>query len=338
MEAIRKTQTTSSNQQVVPQPGDASQAPEKGTSSEFDKTLRLLVGSERANQVSEEDLFAALVQERIKNLKGEEHLKEFQSVLQSSQQSLKKHDGFIPMEDATKAALMQFRTAGKLTSEETDSIYSQAFAAAQLDSDVNALFDSKGGKGDTSIAVASLEQALLSSRVSINEYDSGKKTAPKRSVEEASNGRPISAGGVATTSSDSGFLFKPISDSDGKLAILLPPRLTGLAQGVRLMSPSGELLETGRYSGNGNGDREHFRFTKPGGGYPDGLTVEVLIKGGEIVRYTIDETSERNEGGTYSERAQSSSSQGDRAESSSASNRRRSDTRQDREGAQDTSL
>ena len=308
MEAIKKTEKTPSNQPIAPTTPQAPQAPAAGKASEFDTTLRALVRPDQANKVSEEDLFSALVQERIKKLKGEETLKEFQGMLQTSQDEMKKADGFIPMEDATKAALLKLRESGKLTDEEADSIYSQAFAGAQLDDNENALFDSRGGKGDPTVAVATLEQALLSSRVTIEEYEKGTKTAPKRSLEEASNGKSAGSAAGSGMTGDAGFLFKPVSDSDGKLAILLPPRLTGLADSVRLLSPSGDVLETGRYSGNGNGGREHFRFTKPGAGYPDGLTVEVTLKGGSIVRYIIEETSERNEGGGSSSGTDSSSS------------------------------
>jgi hypothetical protein len=319
MEAITNPKTAPSNQPVAPVAPQAAQAPEAGQAGEFDTTLRALVRPDQANKVSEEDLFSALVQERIKKLKGEETLKEFQGMLQTKQESMKKGDGFIPMEDATKAALVQLRESGKLTKEEADSIYSQAFAGAQLDDNQNALFDSRGGTGDPTVAVSTLEQALLSSRVTIEEYDKGAKTAPKRSLEEASNGKSASAVTGSGTPGDAGFLFKPVSDSDGKLAILLPPRLTGLAQNVRLLSPSGEALETGRYSGNGNGGREHFRFTKPGAGYPDGLTVEVTLQGGSIVRYIIEETSERNEGGGSSSGGASTSSGSEGSSSPSVS-------------------
>lgn len=331
MEAIRKTGTASSNQAVAPSAGQPPQNSETGKESEFDKTLRLLVRPDQANQVSEEDLFSALVQERIKKLKGDDTLKEFQTLLQSSSQAMVKPDGFIPAEDATKAALVQFRDAGKLTEEEANAIYSQAFAGAQLDENKDVLFDSRGGKGDPTIAVATLEQALLSSRVMIEDFDSGKKKAPERKVEEASNGKVGAAGSGTVTSGDTGFLFKPVSDSDGKLAILLPPRLTGLAQSVRLLSPSGDTLEVGRYTGNGNGGREHFRFTKPGAGYPDGLTVEVTLQGGSVVRYVIEETSARNEGGSSGAGATfpgygGSTSAANRGEPSRGAGRSREDT------------
>lgn len=331
MEAITKTETTRSNQPVAPVAPQAAQAPEAGKAGEFDTRLRALVRPDQANKISEEDLFSALVQERIQKLKGEETLKEFQGMLQTEQGSMKKGDGFIPTEDATKAALVQLRAAGKLTAEEADSIYSQAFAGAQLDDNQNALFDSRGGKGDPTVAVATLEQALLSSRVTMEEYDKGTKTAPQRSLEEASNGKPTGASTPSGTTGQAGFLFKPVSDSDGKLAILLPPRLTGLAQSVRILSPSGEALETGRYSGNGNGGREHFRFTKPGAGYPDGLTVEVTLQGGSVIKYIIEETSERNEGGNSSSGAESTSS-GSAGDSDSSVSSNRGSRRGGRDG------
>ncbi len=47
-----------------------------------------------------------------------------------------------------------------------------------------------------------------------------------------------------------GFLFKPArSDSDGKVAVLLPSSLTGTIEKVVFETINGEVLEEGRYSG-----------------------------------------------------------------------------------------
>lgn len=294
MEAIQKTSQTPSNQGVPTPSGSSSQG---GASPEFEQTLKGLLGPDSAKKVSEEELFSALVQERIKKTKGEAGLKEFQETLAKHKQSLQKPDGFVPLEQATKQALIEFRDAKKLTTEETDSLYSQCFAAAQLDGNTEALFDDRGGPNDPTMAVAAMEQALLLSNASIDKFDSGAATAPQRSVEEPTTNKAthVSSG---TSAGDVGFLFKPISDSDGKLAVLLPPRLSGLVKSVTLVGPNGEILETGRYAGNGNGGREHFRFSKPGGQYPDGLTVEVTLATSELVKYFIRETSERDEQGT----------------------------------------
>lgn len=297
-------------------------APVTKDSKEFDDTLKAFLAVDGENKVSEEDVFSALVQERIKKEKGADALKTFQELLTKSKESMKKPDGFVPVEDATKDALRKFRDSGAISKEEADKIYSQAFAGAQLDSNKDALYDNRGGPGDSSVAVASLEQALLSSRTAVAAFDGGSESATERSLDEATAGKPSGGGaGHVSEPGAGGFLFKPVSDSDGKLAILLPPKLSGLVSGVRLLGPNGDLLEAGRYAGNGNGGRDHYRFSRPGGGYPDGLTVELTLKTGELVRYIIQETSKRTEnispsnGGSSSGGSQSnsdgSSSRGD---------------------------
>ena len=294
MEAIQSTQQTSSNQGV--QTSQPSPTPSSG-SSEFDNTLKGLLTPGSANKVSEEELFAALVQERLGKSKGESALKEFKDIFSACKERLKKPDGFVPVEDAAKQALMEFTAAQKISAEEADTIYSQSFAAAQLDDNKEALFDNRGGGDDPTIAVATMEQALLLSRAVVEQIDSGAITAPKRSVTETTLGKPAVVGGSmgGTSEAGGGFLFKPVSDSDGKLAILLPSRLAGLVKGITLVGPDGTVLESGRYAGNGNGGRDHYRFTKPGGQYPDGLSVQATLVTGEVLRYLIKETSDRTE-------------------------------------------
>lgn len=68
-------------------------------------------------------------------------------------------------------------------------------------------------------------------------------------------GNPISA--------PAGFLWKPISDSTGKLAVLVPERTRSscVVNG-----------ESGSWGGFGNGSRAHYRFSKPGGAYGDNVS------------------------------------------------------------------
>jgi hypothetical protein len=289
METVQSTTKTTSNQTVTA-PKDDKKSSSSATA--FDATLKGLMKPDGANKVSEEDLFSALIQERIKKEKGDDALKAFQELLATTKQSMAKSDGYIPVEDATKAALIKFQTQGKLTAEEADKMYSQSFAAAQLDGNTEVLFDNRGGPNDPTIAVATIEQALMGSRVKIEKFDSGAEKAPLRSLLEPSTGKSALTG---VTAGADGFLWKPESEKDKKLVVLLPPRLSGMVANVRLMGPSGEELETGRYSGNGNGGREHFRFSRAGGSYPDGLTVEAKLTTGEIVRFNIGETSSRSD-------------------------------------------
>jgi len=93
-----------------------------------------------------------------------------------------------------------------------------------------------------------------------------------------------------------GFLWKPTSDKNGDLVVLLPKKLTGKVQEVRVLSPDGKkTLGKGKYSGVGNGDREHFRFSKPGSRYPDGALVYIKLDDGTTRHVTIKDTSKRLE-------------------------------------------
>jgi hypothetical protein len=90
------------------------------------------------------------------------------------------------------------------------------------------------------------------------------------------------------------FLWKPTSDKDGKLAVLMPPKLTGKIKNVVILSPDKtKVLAKGTYSGVGNGDREHFRFSKAGEQYPDKSIVMVTLKDGSTQSVTIRNTAAR---------------------------------------------
>jgi hypothetical protein len=263
---------------------------------DFNTTLKALLSPDKTNKVSEEELFSALVQERIKKTKGESALSEFKTIFESAKKRLQKPDGFVPMEDATKEALKEFRDAQKISKEEADSIFSQAFAGAQLDQNKDALYDNRGGPNDPTMAVAEMEQALLLSGALIDKFDAGTDKAPTRSLDTPSNSSATAGSGVnGADPGSAGFLFKPVSESDKKLVVLLPPRLAGLVKGLSLIGPNGEVIETGRYSGNGNEGRDHYRFSRAGSQYPDGVIVQATLATGELVRYTIRETSQRTE-------------------------------------------
>lgn len=90
------------------------------------------------------------------------------------------------------------------------------------------------------------------------------------------------------------FLWKPKSEKDGKLAILLPAEMTGQVEGVRVLSPDGQaILARGKYANIGNGGREHYRFTKPGSSFPPGSHVEILLKDDTRKTITIMQPNQR---------------------------------------------
>lgn len=90
-----------------------------------------------------------------------------------------------------------------------------------------------------------------------------------------------------------GFLWKPVSESTGKLAIHTPRNLTGKIAYVEVVSPQGTTLERGVYGGNGNGGRDLFRFSKPGRSYPNSSAAVVSLDAGCKITYVIPDTSKR---------------------------------------------
>lgn len=270
---------------------------QKPADTDFTTFLKGVLTPDSANKVSEEDLFSALVQQRVKNLKGDETLKKFQETLTQTKESMKRNDGLVPVEDATKAALIKVREAGLLTKEETDKVYSESFAAAQLDDNKELLYDGHGGGSDTTVAVALVEQAMLGASGVIEKFDDGSLTATIRSVEEDSAGKMMSdaAGSHSESGGSAGFLFKPKADTNGKLVVLMPSKLAGMISNVKLYDPAGNLIESGRHTGNGNGGRDHYRFKRSGGDYPDGLYVQATLTTGDTVLYRINESSQRTE-------------------------------------------
>ncbi|MBI5542431.1 MAG: hypothetical protein HY901_00970 [Deltaproteobacteria bacterium] len=84
-----------------------------------------------------------------------------------------------------------------------------------------------------------------------------------------------------------GFLWKPTSENDGKLVVLLPSKYAGKVKSVEVQDAQGNTLETGKYSANANGGRDHFRFGKSGSSFGDNVYVVATLSSGEKVRYPV---------------------------------------------------
>lgn len=93
----------------------------------------------------------------------------------------------------------------------------------------------------------------------------------------------------------SGLLWKPESDTDGNLVVLVPSGQGALAD-VSVLSPDGlSTIENGRFSGIGNGLRYHFRFDRPGSSFPpDSLLVLDYLDGTKTI-FEIPRPSDRIE-------------------------------------------
>ncbi len=307
MESISSGTSTEQTQQVGSATQDTQTDKDASVQSDFEQFLKGILPSSTDNTISEEDLFAALIQERVKSLKGDDAATKFSELFAEKKTSMTKADGYVPVEDAAKAALKELVSSEDLTGEEAGKIYSHAFAGAQLDDNTEALFDGRGGADDTTIAVDTMEAALLAARVQIEKFDAGEEpTARDLDEESMSKAAAMAAGGGTATAAGNGesssgvaldgangFLFKPESDSNGNLVVLLPEVMTGNVLGISLKGENDEVLEEGAYGGVGNGEREHFRFSQPGGNYPANLIVEVAMKDGSTKTYEIADPSQR---------------------------------------------
>lgn len=264
---------------------------------EFEQHIRQFLQPDSGNQVSEEQLFAALVRHEISSKSGDQALAQFESLFGQIAGSIKRPDGFFSHEEAAEGALGGLVESGLLSESQSNEIYSRSFDAAQLDGNTDTLWDSRGGENDPTVAVADLAFAAQSAASLLAKLDSSEVSGTNRelngNVDDGGANSTVSAQSASPVDGTEGFLYKPESDSDGKLVVVLPAALTGQIASVGLFDSAGELIEAGLFRGVANGEREHFRFTKPGGEYPDGMSVKVRLKDGTETIYTIEDSASR---------------------------------------------
>jgi flagellar hook-basal body complex protein FliE len=271
---------------------------EEEDSSSFEVVLKSLLDPDEENQINEEELFAALIEERVGDLKGEDVADVYHSALETQKESHTRADGYCWLESAANAALNDLVEGEYLTEDEADDIQSQAFQAAQLDSDETQLFDSRGSGSDPSIALMEMESALVQAKAKMEELaeEDSDSTDDDSTDSESSTVELIEPSGTSVDGTGEGFLYKPESDS-GNLVILLPNEYHSQVESVILKDSSGSTIEEGYSSGYANadstGEREHFRFSHPGEDYPDDLVVEVTLDDGSVIQYSIPDSSER---------------------------------------------
>lgn len=127
----------------------------------------------------------------------------------------------------------------------------------------------------TVFASAFLAGAILTSGC----FDSGSSGGGGNSDQRTANDGP------------GGFLWKPVSESNGRLVVLFPPEFTGIVQSGevhnRFPPKSSSLMDTGNYGGVHNGGRAHFRFSKPGGAYGGNVFAVAVLSDGRRVGFPI---------------------------------------------------
>lgn len=292
-------------------------------SSDFDSIIKKFLPGTDSAEVSEEELFAATVGQRLFALKGNEALTKYQEYLESEKLSLTTPSGHIQVEQAAISALKKVVADGLVSSAEGDSVYSDAFAAAQLDSNTTALFDSRGGDNDPSKAVALMSEAMLKIKTYLEADESTRSSQTAMSLESASqtgaagattaaatigSGISVSSAGSSISGSGTtvspngtyvdgseGFLFKPVTNNEGNLAVMFSQSWTNNLAAVRLLDQNGNLVEQGvrKPEGISETGREKFTFSKKGSSYPSNINVEVQFKDGSLQMFNIPDPSKR---------------------------------------------
>lgn len=132
------------------------------------------------------------------------------------------------------------------------------------------------GSGTTS---AEIDQ-LLAERIAAENAANQPATTPTSNTDSGSPSpapapapapkptAPVSTGGGG------GFLWKPVSDSNGNLVVLLPSQYNGKVSSVSVNG------ERGSFSGIANGNRTHWRFSKPGAAYGSNARVVATTSAG----------------------------------------------------------
>jgi len=134
--------------------------------------------------------------------------------------------------------------------------------------------------------------------------EDGQASQPIRAAEEVSVAATAAVqrpGMIVVSKPGGGFLWKPVSEGDGKLVVLLPAKFTGHTvtasstlfndAACTAMHPDGD----GRFAGVHNDNREHFRFEFPGGHFKPPIWFSVRLADGRQLAYPIHSPGERIE-------------------------------------------
>lgn len=114
-------------------------------------------------------------------------------------------------------------------------------------------------------------------------FSLAEKALDEKEVEEAPSDPqtpepvPVDDKGTVAAADRNGsqaFLWKPVSDSNGNLVVILPAKFNNLIDGPVTVNGT-----PGRFSSVANGNRSHWRFDKPGGAFGSNVVVKWTATG-----------------------------------------------------------
>lgn len=218
--------------------------------------LNSLIGGTDQVSVNEEQLFASIIYDRIASVKGEDLAREYDVLLDKKMVEHTRADGFVYIEEAARAALKEFESSGKLTTEEAETIHAQAFQAAQLDDNTTILWDSRG----TTMSAAPTATAMEKVLAMLLKFDSGEVASGRMALSYQQDQATESAATAALAASS-----------------------TGTTSAVSAADASGGYTESATYTSYGvrNGGRQAWRIPESG---PDfGSKLKVVFEDGHTV-------------------------------------------------------
>ena len=102
--------------------------------------------------------------------------------------------------------------------------------------------------------------------------------------------------GIGERGEGGGFLWKPRSESNGRLVILLPTQYRRQVSSQFVADGDGNVLETGVFTTDEhNGDRPHFRYSRPGASFGNNVYAVADLTGGGTVHWPIPNGAARTE-------------------------------------------
>lgn len=183
--------------------------------------------------------------------------------------------GFSPMNTNSTAPFQLGATAPAPATRIMSPYQAQNAASASVPSDTS-----------PNAAIAALVQVVMQLVELLKQFVSG-------SISGSQGAEPVADAPGDTGAASQEFLWKPVSEKNGNLVVLLPASFSGRVTGLTIKSADGEVLAQGKSAGLGNGGREHYRFNKSGDEFPKGSVLEVALDTGATRRYTIKEPGER---------------------------------------------
>jgi len=154
---------------------------EEGMKRQVSRSIRRMTGTDLRGTVSEEALFAGVVGLNVLMEAGRETYDRF---AERVRQLTNTPEAGRSTEQAAKIALQELQAKKLISKNTATNIYSNAFAASQLDQESRALYDAIGGRRDKTTAVAAFRAAVASGVAKREQIERGELSAPTRDIRE----------------------------------------------------------------------------------------------------------------------------------------------------------